>query len=70
MVAALPRLWECGGIPAGEDEPEQSLGSARMQYRGVAAPSVARRRDRAAVSGSGLVYRGQTIETSEPLDPA
>jgi hypothetical protein len=70
VVTALLRLWECGGIPAGEDEPEQSLGSARMQYRGVAAPSVARRRDRAAISGSGLVYRGQTVATSEPHYPA
>ena len=37
-----------------------------MQYRGAAATTVSRRRDRPTVSGSGLVYRGQTISGEGP----
>jgi HD-GYP domain-containing protein (c-di-GMP phosphodiesterase class II) len=68
VVAALQRLWDAGtvagatGAGAGEDP----LGSAQLRYRGALADGVARRRERAPVSGSGLVYRGQAIREAPP----
>ena len=67
VVAALARLWDAGALAgvdgAGDGDP---LGSAQLQYRGVPADAISRRRDRSPVSGSGLVYRGQTIREAPP----
>jgi diguanylate cyclase (GGDEF)-like protein/putative nucleotidyltransferase with HDIG domain len=67
VVAALGRLWDAGAL-AGADEGGDPgpLGSAPLRYRGAAADGVALRRERAAISGSGLVYRGQTIREAPP----
>ena len=65
-VDALLRLWASGAVselPAAADD---AVEGAQMKYRGVSAPTVSRRRDRPAVSGSGLAYRGQTISDEEP----
>ncbi|HMN99417.1 MAG TPA: diguanylate cyclase [Miltoncostaeaceae bacterium] len=67
VVAALTRLWEAGALAAaGDDSGDDSLGTTPLQYRGVPAAGIGRRRDRATVSGSGLVYRGQTIREAPP----
>ena len=67
VVEALTRLWDSGALADVEDAPgADPLGSAQLQYRGVAADAISRRRDRSPVSGSGLVYRGQTIREAPP----
>ena len=65
-VNALLRLWESGAVSDLAPDDGDPLERARMQYRGAAATTVSRRRDRPTVSGSGLVYRGQTISGEEP----
>jgi hypothetical protein len=67
VVAALARLWDAGALAGTEDAGDgDPLGSAQLQYRGVPADAISRRRDRSPVSGSGLVYRGQTIREAPP----
>ena len=67
VVAALTRLWDSGALADADDAPgADPLGSAQLQYRGVPADAISRRRDRSPVSGSGLVYRGQTIREAPP----
>ena len=66
VVAALLAMWEAGAVPSASAEPQQPLGSPRMQYRGVAASSVSLRRERQSVPGAGLVYRGRTVPEDPP----
>jgi hypothetical protein len=61
VVAALVGLWEAGGVPeTAEAEPEPD-GRPALSYRGAGATAV-RATGRRPVAGSGLVYRGRTVE--------
>jgi putative nucleotidyltransferase with HDIG domain len=66
-VDALARLWDAGAL-AGQDDAGEAgpLGDARLQYRGVAADGIGRRRERPPVPGAGLVYRGRMIREAPP----
>ena len=65
VVAALVRLWEGAGMSDAEEQAAPHRRPAPQVPRRPGA-SLPRRRERAPVSGSGLVYRGQAISEGEP----
>jgi hypothetical protein len=65
-VDALARLWDPGALAPDDAGEAGPLGDARLQYRGVAADGIGRRRERPPVPGAQLVYRGRMIREAPP----